>query len=80
MQHLVAAVEHAEAACETAGRAVVRERAQQAVDRARDLNQQLLDHRARADRLAAELCELEGARAVHLPCKPTTWRARTCWR
>ncbi len=66
MQHLAAAVEHAEVACQTAGRAVVREQAQRAVDRARDLNQQLFAHRACADRLNAALRELEGARDVHL--------------
>ncbi len=55
-----------EGACQTAGRAVAREHAQQAVDRAGDLNQQLLAHRARAGRLAAELREHEGAAGVHL--------------
>ncbi len=66
VQHLVAAIAHVEVACQTAGRAVVRERAQQAVEHARALRQQLLAHRARANRLKAELCEHEGARDVHL--------------
>ncbi len=44
MHHLTAAVEHAEVACQTAGRAVVREHAQQAVEHARALHQQLLAH------------------------------------
>ncbi len=46
LRHLTAAVEHAEVACQTAGRAVVREHAQQPVDRARALHQRLLAHRA----------------------------------